>query len=115
MSAQRTDELTWTRDELVWSQIVAKSWCDDDFERRLMSEPRAVLAEHDLAVPSDMAVEVIRGPEVKVNGTSTVRRFILPEKPSHELFDDELVGDAVAYCGCGACGRCGGCGCRCRC
>src|SRR5262245_49336222 len=76
MVAQRPEELTFTHDELVWSQIVAKSWCDDDFERRLFSEPRAVLAEHDLQVPSHMDVEVVRGEEAKVNGTNSVRRFV---------------------------------------
>ena len=99
-------------EELVWSQIVARAWCDEGFMKRLLSDPRAVLAEHDLEVPPGTEVEVVLGTEVKVDGTDPVRRFILPVRPSHELMEEELVGDAVAYC---ACGRCGGCGCRCRC
>src|SRR4051794_39655531 len=99
-------------EELVWSQIVAKSWCDEEFMQRLLAEPRAVLAEHDLDVPSYMDVEVIVGDEVKVNGTSDIRRFVLTAKPAHELWDEDLVGDTYAYCGSAACGRCGGCGCR---
>jgi hypothetical protein len=101
-------------EELVWSQIVAQAWCDEDFMQRLLSDPRAVLAEHDLEVPPGTEVEVVLGTEVKVDDTDTVRRFILPASPSHELNEEEL-GGAVAYCACGACGRCGGCGCRCRC
>jgi hypothetical protein len=102
-------------EELVWSQIVAKSWCDGEFKQRLLSDTRAVLAEHDLEVPLGMEIEVVEGDEVKVNGTSKVRRFVMPSKPPNELSDDELVGEVWAYCYCAACARCGGCGCRCRC
>jgi hypothetical protein len=102
-------------EELVWSQIVARAWCDEDFMRRLLSDPRAVLAEHDLEVLPGTEVEVALGAEVKVDDIGTVRRFILPAGPPHELGEEDLAGGAVAYCGCGACGACGACGCRCRC
>lgn len=102
-------------EELVWSQIVARAWCDEGFMKRLLSDPRPVLAEHDLEVPAGTEVEVVLGTEVKVDDIDTVRRFILPASPSHELTEEDLVGGAVAYCYSGACGRCGGCGCRCRC
>ena len=103
-------------EELVWSQIVARAWCDEGFMERLLSDPRVVLAEHDLEVPPGMEVEVVMGTEVKIDDADTmVRRFILPVGPSQELMEEELGGDVMAYCGCGGCGRCGGCGCRCRC
>jgi hypothetical protein len=104
-------------EELVWNHIVAKAWCDDDFMKRLLSEPRIVLGEHDLDMPPDREVEVVVGTEVRIDETDSVRRFVLPAHPSYELIEEELVGDAVAYCAsyCGACGRCGRCGCRCRC
>ena len=103
-------------EELVWSQIVARAWCDEGFMKRLLSDPRSVLAEHDLDVPPGTEVEVALGTEVRVDDADSVRRFILPVGPSQELLEEELGGDAVAWwCGCGACGRCGGCGCRCRC
>jgi hypothetical protein len=103
-------------EELVWSQIVARAWCDETFMKRLLSDPRSVLAEHDLEVPPYLEIEAVLGTEVKVDDTDTVRRFILPVGPTQELIEEELGGDAVAWwCGCGACGRCGGCGCRCRC
>ena len=100
-------------EELVWSQIVALAWCDEGFMTRLLSDPRTVLAEHDLEVPPGTEVEVVLGTEVKVEDSDTVRRFILPASPSHELMEEDLAGGAVAYCA--ACGRCGACGCRCRC
>jgi hypothetical protein len=102
-------------EELVWSQIVARAWCDEGFMKRLLSDSRSVLAEHDLEVPPGTDVEVVLGNEVKVDDIDTVRRFILPASPSHELMEEDLVGGPVAYCSCGACGACGACGCRCRC
>ena len=102
-------------EELVWSQVVARAWCDEGFMKRLLSDPRAVLAEHDLEAPPGMEVEVVLGTEVKVDDTGTVRRFFLPASPPPGLFEEELVGDVMGYCYCGGCGRCGGCGCRCRC
>jgi hypothetical protein len=101
-------------EELVWSQIVARAWCDEGFMNRLLSDPRSGLAEHDLEVPPGTEVEVVLGTEVKVDDTDTVRRFILPAGPPDELIEEDLVGDPVAWC-CGGCGRCGGCGCRCHC
>jgi hypothetical protein len=102
-------------EELVWSQIVARAWCDEDFMTRLLSDPQSVLAEHDLEVPPGTDVELVLGTEVKVDDTAMVRRFILPASPPPDLFEEELAGDVMAYCYSGACGRCGGCGCRCRC
>ena len=102
-------------EELVWGQIVARAWCDEGFMKRLLSDPRSVLAEHDLEVPPGTEVEVVLGTEVKVDETDTVHRFILPPLPPGDLIDEDLGGGAVAWCACGACGRCGGCGCRCRC
>jgi hypothetical protein len=102
-------------EDLLWSQIVARAWCDEDFMQRLLSEPRAVLAEYDLHGPpgSEVAVEI--GPEVKVVDIGRVRRFLLPDRPTEEVAIEDLFGGAVSWCYSGACGRCGACGCRCRC
>jgi hypothetical protein len=107
--------ITQLSEELLWSQIVARAWCDEGFMNRLLSDPRSVLAEHDLEMPPGAEVEVVLGTEVKVDDTDTGRRFILPASPPPNLFEEDLVEGAVAYCGCGASGACGGCGCRCRC
>jgi hypothetical protein len=102
-------------EELLWCQIVARAWSDEDFMARLLSGPRAVLAEYDLEVPPGTEVEVVLGPDVKIDDTDRGRRFILPAGPAQEVTDEDLVGGPVAYCYSGACGRCGACGCRCRC
>jgi hypothetical protein len=109
-------------EDVQWSQIVAKAWCDNGVMKRLFSDPRAVLAEHDLEYPDDMDIQVVPGTEVKMEADSdTERRFYLNVEPPEELTDEDLVGGAVAWCGCAACrrcgsavcGRCGACGCRC--
>jgi len=102
-------------EDLLWSQIVARAWCDEDFMKRLQLNPRAVLAEQGIEVAPGTGVEVVEGPEAKVeDDTEAGLRFILPNNPPEELTDEELVGGPVAWF-CGACGWCGRCGCRCRC
>jgi hypothetical protein len=102
-------------EDRLWSQLVAQAWCDPGLMERLRSNPRAVLAEHGLEVPAGTEISVVEGAEAEVvDDTDTVRHFILPERPSDELADEELAGGAVGWW-CAACGRCGACGCRCRC
>jgi hypothetical protein len=101
-------------EEMVWSQIVARAWCDEEFKKRLLSDPRAVLAEHDLEVPPGTGVEVVLGGEVRLDEAGGVRRFVLPAGPPDDLIEEDLGGGAVAWW-CGGCGACGACGCRCRC
>ena len=94
--------MTRISEDLVWSQIVARAWCDQDFMHRLLSNPRVVLAEHDLEVPPGTEVEVVLGTEVGVDDTGGVRRFVLPAGPPDELTEEDLGGEVVAYSGCGA-------------
>jgi hypothetical protein len=112
-------------EDLRWSQIVARAWCDDDFMKRLRSEPRDVLTEHGLEVDEGTEVQIVEGTEVKVvDLTDSTRHFMLTAAPPDELTDEDLLGGAIAWCGCAsaacarcvacaACGRCGRCGCRC--
>jgi hypothetical protein len=105
-------------EDLLWSQVVARAWCDGAFMKRLLSDPRGVLAEHGIEVPEGTEVEVQEGEEVKVEEADTVRRFTFTASPPDELTDEDLVGGAVAQCWCGwcaACARCGRCACRCAC
>ncbi len=97
-------------DDLLWSQIVARAWCDEGLMKRLRSDPRALLVEYGLEVPADTEVQLEEGMEVKVEETATLRRFVFPTTPPDGLTDEVLVGDVIAYCA-----ACGGCGCRCRC
>src|SRR5215831_16140939 len=101
-------------EDLLWSQIVARAWCDEGVMQRLRSDPRAVFAEYGLEVPEDMDVKLVEGPEVRVvDNSGSVRQFVLPASPPDGLIDEDLVGGAVDWY-CAACGRCYRCGCRCR-
>jgi hypothetical protein len=77
-------------EELVWSQIVARAWCDDDVMQRLLSDPRTVLAEHDVEVPPGTDVEVtLRSRRARV---STVPGVHLPagRRPPLTFFEKTL-------------------------
>jgi hypothetical protein len=104
-------------DDLLWSQVVARAWCDEAFMKRLLSDPRNILAEHGMEVPEGVEVKVEEDDEVRVEDAGQVRRFTFTLSPPDELTDEDLLGGAVAWwCGgCGACGACGRCGCRCAC
>lgn len=106
-------------EDLLWSQIVARAWCDGGFLQRLLSDPQNVLAENGMEVPDGTEVKVVEGAEVRVGEpTDGVRYFSLPFKPPEDLTDEDLVGGAVAGCFsavCAACAVCGRCACRCAC
>src|SRR5262249_9575381 len=51
-------------EDLLWSQIVARAWCDDGYMKRLRSDPRNVLTEHGMELPEGMDVKVVDGAEV---------------------------------------------------
>jgi hypothetical protein len=101
-------------DDLLWSQIVARAWCDADFMKRLRSDPRAMLAEHGLDVPADTDVQVDEGTEAKVEDTDAVRHFVLPANPPDDLMEEDLAGEVIAWCNCAVCNGCWRCGCGCR-
>ncbi len=93
--------------ERLWGQLVARAWSDQGFKRRLLSDPRAVLAEHGFDVPEGTEIRVLED-------TPTVRHLTLPPCPEGDLVDEELVGTAVADSYSGYCGFSGYCGCGCR-
>jgi hypothetical protein len=107
-------------EDLLWSRLVAKAWCDEALMKRLLSEPRDVLAEHGMEAPDGMEVEVVVGEEVKAAADADgVRRFTISVGPPDELTDEDLIGGGpVAQCFsavCAACAICGRCACRCAC
>jgi hypothetical protein len=70
-----------------WGQLVARTWSDEGFKRRLLAAPGPALAEQGIPVPP--------GVEVRVHENSpTVFHLTLPPQPSEELSDEQL--DAVA-------------------
>ena len=41
-----------------WGQVVARAWSDDTFKQRLLSDPKAALAEAGLPIPPNVQVQV---------------------------------------------------------
>jgi hypothetical protein len=62
-----------------YARIIARAWADDDFKKRLLSDPESVLAEHEIRVPQGHVVSVVtETPSRKKKGEIV---FVLPEKP----------------------------------
>ena len=68
------------------SKIIAKSWADDGFKRRLMNDPSGTLKAEGVDLPAGVTVKV-------VENTSNVVHLVLPAKPT-DLSDEDL--DQVA-------------------
>jgi hypothetical protein len=87
-------------------QLIAKTWADEVFKQRLMSNPVGVLKEAGVEVPEGIKVVV-------VEDTETIMHLVLPPKPSEdELSEEELSQAAGGNCSHG-CRGCGGCRCGC--
>lgn len=63
--------------EREWQKIVAEAWADPEFKQRLLSDPRAVLAERGILLDDDIEVKV-------VESETPVRYLWLPPKPDGE-------------------------------
>ena len=57
-----------------WAKIVAKAWADEDYKRRLMDDPGAVLSEEGMKVPEGLQISVVEATEKQA-------WLVLPPKP----------------------------------
>lgn len=75
------------------SQLIAKAWADDNFKKKLLSDPASVLKAEGVELPAGMRVQA-------VEDTQTVHHLVIPAKPT-ELSEEELekvAGGAACYC-----------------
>ena len=86
----------WKEYQKSVSRLVARAWLDEEFKQRFISEPAAVLAENNLAVPEGVQVRVNEG--VSVGSITSlgagldsdvVYEIPLPPKPE-ELEDTQI-------------------------
>ena len=70
-------------------KVIARAWDDENYKARLMNEPRAVLAEAGLDVPSGVEITVSE----QKPGTF---HLALPPKPEREGALDDTALEAVA-------------------
>jgi len=85
--------------EKKMGQIVAKAWSDDEFKKRLISNPKEVGKEFGMNLPDGIEVKV-------VENTDKVFHFVLPPRPSDELSDVDLGGVSGGAGGGYTLGRC---------
>ena len=80
----------------IWSEIVAHAWGDENFKKRVLVDPVAVLREHGYPVPDDVKVKVVEGrPDPKLaeeDGGEVVAYLPLPARPpeAEQLADGDL-------------------------
>lgn len=68
-----------------YAKVIAKAWVDEEFKKRLIDDPAAVLKENGIEMPEGMTVRLVEGKENEI----LVR---LPSRPpdSSELSDEDL-------------------------
>ncbi len=86
-----------------WGKVVAKAWADEGYKARLMSEPKAVLAEEGVPVPQDVKVVVHEM-------TPKEAHLVLPTMPADigdmANMDERLAAQACCCCPCCCDGSC---------
>ena len=82
-----------------WGQVVARAWADPAYKQRLLADPKSVLAEQGMAVPTGVAVQVHEA-------TAQVMHVVLPPPPSDKLDVDQLDQMAGGLCFTGCAGGC---------
>jgi hypothetical protein len=74
-----------------WRAIIARCWEDDEFKKRLMSDPATVLKQNGVDVANGIQIRVLEN-------TDKVLYLTLPAKPrEEELSDAELEGVAGGF------------------
>lgn len=71
-----------------WAQIVAKTWSDPEFKKKLLANPNKVLNENGIHFPDGVTVKIHE------NSDTTVH-FVLPPSSIHELTEEELRKDSA--------------------
>src|SRR5262249_20075039 len=71
-----------------WGEVVARAWSDEAYKQRLLSDPKAVLAEAGLPVPANVQVQVHEA-------TPTQLHLVLPPARS-ELSEAQLAAISAA-------------------
>ena len=80
-------------------EIIARTWVDEEFKHRLISDPVATLKAEGATIPAGLQIKA-------VENTDRVFHLVLPLEPTH-LSDLELEqiaagGEQDALAGCGA-------------
>jgi hypothetical protein len=79
------------------SRVMARAWRDDDFKKRLLADPAAVLNENGIEIPEGVTVKIREWEENEIC-------LILPSKPRDLVGSvEEVAKNADRSSGCWAC------------
>ncbi len=71
----------------LWAKIVAKAWNSENYKKRLLENPTAILKEEmkkeNLELPQDVIIKI-------VENTNHENYLVLPKKPSEALTEESL-------------------------
>ena len=81
-----------------YAKIIAQAWVDEEFKKRLIEDPEAVLKENGIEIPEGMTVKVVEKKENEI-------QIPLPAKPSQTGSVEELQERVQAMCA-GCCQTC---------
>ena len=88
-----------TESKNALATLFAACWKDEALKARFMSDPKAVLAEFDIAVPDGIDVNVVE------NSDNCVHITLPPAPVDHaDLSDEELENAAGGVASCGSAG-----------
>ena len=74
--------------EELQARLIARAWDDEEFKRRLLSDPKAAIGDElDIELPEDLEIEV-------VEETATKICLVLPVSP-RDGSDQELLDEAI--------------------
>ena len=95
--AKMTEMAEWQKG---YAKVVAQAWSDAAYKERLVHDPRSVLTEAGLNVPSSYEIAV-------VEDSSDRRHLVLPAKPAEGEISEEalasVAGGNYCYAGNGGC------------
>jgi hypothetical protein len=68
-----------------YAKVIARAWVDEEFKKRLLTDPSTVLKENGVEMPEGWTVKVVERKEKEIHLT-------LPPRPSEsvELSDEDL-------------------------
>ncbi|HEY2573040.1 MAG TPA: NHLP leader peptide family RiPP precursor [Verrucomicrobiaceae bacterium] len=74
--------------ETILARLTAKCWADEEFKKRILDDPMAVLAAEGIEIPAGIKVCVWEN-------SDRIFHLVLPTKPTAEELSDEQL-DSVS-------------------
>jgi len=72
------------RTQVIYAQVIARTWGDEAYKAQLLANPRQVLTEEGMLLPESATIQVLEN-------TEAVHYVLLPEGRSLADFKDDVV------------------------